>query len=160
MLSHSRLFNYHGVLVSMGRSLQADDDGAIGFDLVTKAYLGKNGFGNLGARFTAFQYRQLRLMGSTYWAFTHDMGAYAEGLFEATLGAPRSWPFYLVASFGAGAGSGINQRKAALMYAAGLGYKLPVQDLPLSVECAYWKGGNLPEWAIALSYKIGRSQHR
>ena len=99
----SKEFGYKGLFASIGKTFQLDQSSHLRWDFVTKAYIGKEGFGNIGARFTAFEYRKLRLMGSTYWAFTHDRGAYAEGLFEVSLDAPGSWPFYLVTSFGAGA---------------------------------------------------------
>jgi hypothetical protein len=152
----SKEFGYNGLFASIGKTLQPDRHSPIRWDLVTKAYIGKEGFGNIGARFTAFEYRKLRLMGSTYWAFTNGKGAYAEGLFEASLSAPGSWPFYLVTSFGAGAGSGINQKTASLIYAAGVGYASPLRRLPFNLECAYWEGGNIPHWSFAFSYHIGK----
>jgi hypothetical protein len=152
----SKEFGYNGAFVSIGKTFKPDQSFPLHWDLVTKAYIGKEGFGNIGARFTAFEYGKLRLMGTTYWAFTHDRGAYAEGLFEASLNAPGSWPFYLVTSFGAGAGSVINQRTASLIYAAGVGYASPLRRLPLSLECAYWEGGNIPHWSLAFSYRIGK----
>lgn len=152
----SKEFGYKGLFASIGKTFQHDQSSPLRWDLVTKAYVGKEGFGNIGARFTAIEYGKLRLMGSTYWAFTHDRGAYAEGLFEASLDAPGSWPFYLITSFGAGAGSVINQRTASLIYAAGVGYASPLRRLPFSLECAYWEGGNIPHWSFAFSYRIGK----
>lgn len=156
--SVSGYFGYQGVFVSIGKALKGADAPELAWDLVAKAYVGKYGFGNIGARLVAVNYRKLRLMGSTYWAFTHDMGAYAEGLFEATLDAPRDFPLYVVGSIGAGAGSGINQRKAALMYGGGAGVISPWVALPVRLECAYWRGGNVPGWSISLSYSIGKKK--
>ncbi len=152
----SKRFSYRTVFVSFGKMLNADHEARFGWDLVTKAYFGVNGFGNIGARFTAFRYRELRLMGSTFWACTHNKGAYAEGLFEATLGGSQRIPVYLVASAGAGGGSGINQRKAALIYSAGIGYALPFKNFPLSIEAAFWKGGNIPPLSLTGAYRVGK----
>ncbi|GAB1403188.1 hypothetical protein MASR1M74_03660 [Lentimicrobium sp.] len=66
--------------------------------MITKAYIGKEGFGNIGARFTAFEYGRFRMAGTTYWALTHGRGAYAEGLFELLLTASERFPLYLVTS--------------------------------------------------------------
>ena len=152
----SKEFSYNGLFVSIGKTFQPDQHATISWDFVTKAYLGTEGFGNIGARFTAFEYANLRLMGSTYWAFTHGKGAYAEGLFEVSLKAPDPWPLYLITSFGAGAGSGINLKTASLIYAAGMGFASPLKRLPLSLECAYWEGGNIPHWSVSLALKIGK----
>ncbi len=148
-------FGYNGLFASVGKMLSLKQSNTISWDFVTKAYIGSEGFGNIGARFTAFEYRKLRLMGSTYWAFTHNKGAYAEGLFEASLHAPGSWPFYLITSFGAGAGAGINLKTASLIYAAGIGFSAPLKQLPFNLECAYWEGGNIPHWSLALSFRMG-----
>jgi hypothetical protein len=150
----SNEFDYKGVFVSVGKTFASRKTTAIDWELITKAYIGKEGFGNIGARFVGIEYRKFRLMGSTYWAFTHNRGAYAEGLFEATLDAPDAIPLYLVASFGAGAGGGINGRKASLIYAAGIGFASPWKRLPFRLEAACWRGGNIPDWSIALSYRI------
>jgi hypothetical protein len=151
----SELFDYEGIFVSVGQRL-SDGEPVISWDFITKAYIGEEGFGNIGARFTAFEYRKLRLMGSTYWAFTHGKGAYAEGLFETSLSAPGKIPLYIIGSAGAGAGSGINQRKAALMFGGGLGLASPFEKFPVNFEVAYWEGGNIPHWGAALSYRLGR----
>jgi hypothetical protein len=147
-------FDYKGIFVSVGKTFPHSDTLRIRWAPVIKAYAGNNGFGNLGARFTAFQYQNLRLMGSTFWAFTHGKGAYAEGLFEASLHAPGKIPVYAIASVGAGAGSGINQRKNSVIYALGLGYSLPWKQLPFSIETQYWQGGNIPQWSVALSMHL------
>ena len=150
----SNRFYYDGVLLSIGKKFAGDEDPRLDWELLAKAYLGAEGFGNIGARLTAFEYRKFRIAGSTFWALTHDRGAYAEGLFEAMLGAPAPTPLYLVASLGVGAGSGINQRKAALICSGGAGFASPWSNFPLSVECAYWTGGNIPHWALAIGWRV------
>jgi hypothetical protein len=147
-------FGYNGLFVSAGKHINAETAAAMNWHLVTKAYLGQGGFGNIGARFVGYEDRNLRLMGSTYWAFTHNRGAYAEGLFEATYDAGRL-PFYFIASFGAGAGAGINGKTASVIYSGGIGFASPWKKFPLQVEAAHWRGGNIPNWSIALSYRIG-----
>jgi hypothetical protein len=152
----SRQFAYKAMFLSFGKSITGGDDFSLPFEAVFKAYAGDNGFGNLGARFKALRYRGFALCGSTYWAFTHGRGAYAEGLFEGTLNAPAQLPFYLVLSAGVGAGSGINQRSASVIFAGGAGLASPWQPLPLSLECAYWAGGNIPHWGLSLLYSFGK----
>lgn len=153
----SKQFHYDGLFLSIGKTFNEKHTPLIGWDLITKAYLGKDGFGNIGARFTGFEYKKLRLTGATYWAFTHDRGAYAEGLFEAILGAPDEIPLYAVVSGGAGAGAGINRKTASLIYAAGLGYASPNKRFPVNIEAAYWRGGNIPNWSVSLAWRIKHS---
>lgn len=150
----SRQFHYNGLFLSIGKTFNEKHTPLIGWDLITKAYLGKEGFGNIGARFTGYEYKKLRLTGATYWAFTHERGAYAEGLFEAILGAPGEIPFYVIASGGAGAGAGINRKTASLIYAAGLGFASSNKRFPVHIEAAYWRGGNIPNWSISLAWRI------
>lgn len=145
-------FEYNGLFLSVGKPLGAQK--GFSWDLATKAYIGAEGFGNLGARFTAYENKNLRLMGSTFWAFTHNRGAYAEGLFEASVTVFPRFPLYLIGSFGAGAGSGINQGKTALICAAGVGYAIPSRVFPMNVELARWQGGNIPSWSVGLAWRV------
>ncbi len=155
--AYSNRFDYRGIFLSLGKMLSAEHSD-VKWDLISKTYITRDGFSNIGARITGFSYRGLRLMGSTHWAFTHNKGAYAEGLFEASISAPSPLPFYLIVSAGAGGGSGINQRKAALIYGAGAGLASPFKTFPVSLELSRWQGGNVPQWSLALIYSWGSSK--
>lgn len=152
----SRGFGYRGIFVSLGRTFVPHKKTIPGWDLISKAYLGSDGFGNIGARFIGYEYKKLRLMGSTYWAFTHNRGAYAEGMFEATVDAPGNCPLYILGAAGVGAGAGINHRSASLICTVGLGIISPWTSVPMRLEAGYWKGGNIPQWSLSLSYRVGQ----
>jgi hypothetical protein len=153
-LALSKKFEYNGLFVSVGKTITPHHKALKGWDIISKAYMGSNGFGNIGARFIGYEFRKFRLMGTTHWAFTHNRGAYAEGLVEATLDAPGALPFYLITSCGAGAGAGINRKVSSVIYAAGIGLISPWDKLPLRLESSYWNGGNIPHWSVAISYRI------
>lgn len=148
----SNQFNYHAAFLSLGKTLGSNSK--IAWYPVLKSYLGPAGFGNIGARFIAYENKFITMMGSSYWAFTHLRGAYAEGLFEITLHPSENFPFYAQFSGGAGAGASINKKTASGIVSGGLGFFSPWKKCPIGLELAYWKGGNIPQWSMSVYYKL------
>lgn len=147
----SRKFGYEALFLSAGKSL-GRQSGKFTWEPVVKAYLGHGGFGNVGARFTGLERQNWRLTGATYWAFTHNKGAYAEGLFEAII-QPADLPLYVV--FSGGAGAGINRKTASLIGGVSVGCAFPGKNGPFGIEVGWWQGGNIPQWSSSLSCRIG-----
>ncbi|GAB1403189.1 hypothetical protein MASR1M74_03670 [Lentimicrobium sp.] len=53
---------------------------------------------------------------------------------------------------------GINRKTASFIYGGGIGYAIPSYKFPFSLECAYWDGGNMPQWSLGLSFRISELQ--
>ncbi len=146
-------FGYQGAFLSVGKNLDKKSESGIKYHPSIKFYTGSEGFGNIGLRIDILHWKLLSLMGSTYWAFTHDKGAYGEGFFELGIKAPYSIPLYAIGSIGAGAGAGINKETKALIKGISLGLNSPWKKIPLALEAGYWKGGNIPATSLSLIYK-------
>lgn len=151
------VFTYHGVFASIGKPIASDSNSNFSWYPVMKTYFGENGFGNIGARFVAHEWRKVKFMGSTYWAFTDNKGAYAEGLFEIQVNAPNKIPLYILGSIGAGAGAGFNKKTESVLKGISLGVSSPFKKVPLSLEFSYWSGGNIPHYSISMTYKVGKT---
>ncbi len=147
-------FGYQGMFVSLGKSIHSSSKFRLKLQPVVKAYFGKEGFGNLGVRVVGLERKLLSLMGSTYWAFTNNKGAYAEGLFELTLKPTEYSLVYSILSIGAGAGAGINGSKGSVIGSVGLGLISPWKKLPISIELGLWKGGNIPSYSLSMIYQF------
>lgn len=148
----SKLFQYDAAFLAIGKTLRAETN--FEWYPIIKHYVGKTEFGNIGARFCAYESNYLALYGSTYWAYTNNRGAYAEGLFELTLKPFQTIPVYVVLSGGAGAGASINKKTASGIVSAGIGFFSPWKKCPVGVEFAYWQGGNIPPWSAAIYYRL------
>lgn len=149
----SKKYNYDGLFLSFGKQL--GNELKVDISPAFKCYLGSNSFGNIGARIKALSKGPVKFYLGTYWACTDNRGAYAEGLFEGEI-YPFKFPLYTVVSLGAGAGAGINGGTSAIIYSAGIGYTLPWDKLPLSFECSYWDGGNIPNASLTVLYRFER----
>ncbi len=152
--SISTSFYYQGLFFSVGKSINNSSKFSLNWYPVLKAYSGSNGFGNLGIRIVALKNKRFNLMGSSYWAFTHNKGAYAEGLFETTYKPFESLPMYTLISVGAGAGAGINGKKESVIAGLGFGIDSPWINLPISIELQAWKGGNIPSYSLSMIYQF------
>jgi hypothetical protein len=152
--SVSTSFHYQGLFFSIGRSMNSSSKFSLNWYPVLKAYTGSNGFGNLGVRIVALKNKRFNLMGSSYWAFTHNKGAYAEGLFETTYKPFERLPLYTLISIGAGAGAGINGKEESLIAGLGFGIHSLWINLPLSIELQAWKGGNIPSYSLSMIYQF------
>ncbi len=146
-------FNYNALFFSVGKSLNDSTQLKLDWQPVLKVYNGKNGFGNIGIRFLGIKRSHFSLLGSTYWAFTDNRGAYAEGLFETIIKPVNSIPVYSIISAGAGAGAGINGKKESLIVGVGIGISSLSNAFPFSIEISAWKGGNIPMISTSLIYK-------
>ena len=149
-------FSYQGVFVSVGKTIRSDSSSNFVFHPVFKTYMGDEGFGNIGARFQILKWRKVQFMGSTYWACTDKMGAYAEGLFEVAVHLPKKIPVYFLGSLGAGAGAHINSKTESIISGISLGLKFPKENFPLAIEGGLWNLGKINYYSLSLSYKIGR----
>ncbi|CAN0102301.1 unnamed protein product, partial [Chrysoparadoxa australica] len=116
-------YHFRGGFIGVGKTLTTAN--RLTWYPIAKAYIGDGGFGNIGMRIKAFGNRYLELMGSTYWAFTDNRGAYAEGIFEILAKPMPDFPLYAVFSGGAGAGAGVNLKTASTIASAGLGWYSP-----------------------------------
>jgi hypothetical protein len=152
--SISTNFYYQGLFFSVGKSINNSSKFSLNWYPVIKAYSGSKGFGNLGIRIVALKNKRFNLMGSSYWAFTNNKGAYAEGLFETTYKPFERLPLYTLISVGAGAGAGINGKEESLIAGLGFGIDSPWINLPLSIELQAWKGGNIPSYSLSMIYKF------
>ena len=146
-------FGYQGLFFSIGKSLNQNNKFDLNWYPVLKGYTSSNGFGNIGVRIIAAKNEKINFMGSSYWAFTHDKGAYAEGLFEMTYQPSKKVPVYSILSIGAGAGAGINGKEESLITGLGFGLDLTWINLPISLEIEAWKGGNIPLISTSILYK-------
>jgi|GEM_PF-5447057 len=143
-------FRYQGLFFSFGKSISKNNRANFKFYPVFKGYVGPNRFCNLGLRLVAIDWKLVKVMGSTYWAFTNNKGAYAEGLFEFSIDAPFSIPVYAIGSVGAGAGGGINKNVESIIRGVGFGVKSLWNKIPFAIESTYWKGGNVPKFSLTL----------
>ncbi len=147
-------FKYDGLFLTIGKEIDPKETGNIKWCAQIKNYLGNNRFSNIGARFTLLDKKFIALSGSTYWAFTDNMGAYAEGLFDIKISYEKKLPLYIIGSTGAGAGAGINKATKSLISSLGIGLNSPWNNLPISLEGNIWVGGNIPKYSLSLNYNF------
>lgn len=147
-------FKYDGLFLTLGKEINPNETGKMKWCAQIKNYLGADRFSNIGARFTLLDNNFIALSGSTYWAFTDNMGAYAEGLFDIKISNEKVLPLYVIGSTGAGAGAGINKATKSLISSLGLGINSPWKSLPISLEGNFWVGGNIPKYSLSLNYNF------
>jgi hypothetical protein len=152
VMAFDDVFNFSAVFMSIGKSINSSTENSIKWYPIMKVYGTNNGFGNIGTRFVLVDKKYVQFMGSTYWAFTDNKGAYAEGLFEISAHAPKYIPIYTVLSAGAGGGAGINKAKESLIYAASIGVNSIWRKFPFAFEYGYWSGGNIPKHSFSIVY--------
>jgi hypothetical protein len=121
-----------------------------------RTYLGEDGFSNLGVAFQLYKKGLISLRGESYWAFTDNRGAYAEGLFGIRL--QQGW-VYTEGQIGAGAGGGINLWNGAGLIFMNFGLDIPFSNsTTINSKFVYnlYSTTAFPEFGLqfGLGYKI------